>query len=68
MDFSILKGKRFWLFVILGLIGGIQAIQPFADEHAAGVITATLSILGVLKTFIPYEPKSGEIETGLGKN
>jgi hypothetical protein len=62
MDLSILKGKRFWLFVIIGLIGAIQAIQPMMGEQAGGIITAVLSILGVIKTMMPYENTSGEIE------
>jgi hypothetical protein len=66
MDFSFLKGKRFWLFMVIGATGAIQAIQPMVGEQSAGVFTAVLALLGVLKTFFPYEGGSGEIDR-LGK-
>lgn len=63
MDFNFLKGKRFWLFMIIGAIGAIQAIQPMVGEQSAGVFTAVLAFLGILKTFFPYEEgKSGTID------
>lgn len=56
-----LKGKRFWLFVVIGLIGFVQAVQPMIPEQWADIATGVLAVLGAIKTFFPYTDKSGEI-------
>lgn len=45
---------------------GIEGTKALLPEPLAGYVVPVLSLLGVIKTFFPYEPdESGEI--GLGK-